>query len=71
VGSRNACGYNKKERSLGRRKLVDGSKENDVFCKRIKVYEICLKDSDHLVAANLVAFIVSFLEILQAMTRGK
>jgi hypothetical protein len=65
MGSRNASGYNKKERSLGRRKLVD------VFCKRIKVYEICLKDSDHLVAANLVAFIVSFLEILQAMTRGK
>ena len=31
---------NKKERPLGRLKLFDGSKEYDVFCRRIKAYEI-------------------------------
>jgi hypothetical protein len=39
VGSRNASCCNKKERSLGRGKLFDASKENDVFCRRI-AYEI-------------------------------
>jgi hypothetical protein len=33
MGSRNASGYNKKERSSGRRKLADGSKEIMFFVK--------------------------------------